>query len=99
MRGAPTTCGASSSSPSPSSESDDEGEEEDRDGDGDDSSAGDAVACGFITVTGVFFDTPASSDEESEESDDEEEDACRRLRFLLRFRGAVGLAEGIWCCC
>ena len=39
----------------------------------------------------VLFGT--SSDEESGE--EEEEDARRRLRFLLRFRGAVGLAVGI----
>ena len=42
----------------------------------------------------VLFGT--SSDEESEEEDEEdEEDARRRLGFLLRFRGAVGLAVGI----
>jgi hypothetical protein len=42
----------------------------------------------------VLFGT--SSDEESEEEEEEEEeDARRRLRFLLRFRGAVGLVVGI----
>jgi hypothetical protein len=43
----------------------------------------------------VIFDV--SSDEESEESeDDDEDDARRRLRFLLRLRGATGLAGGIF---
>ena len=95
MAGASTTCGTSSLL---SSESDDEGEdEEDNDGDGDDPLAKDAAACGFNA--GVFFETSASSEEESEESGDEEEDdAWRRLRFLLRLRGAVGLAVGIWLC-
>jgi len=87
--GSPMTWGASSSF----SESDDEGEDEDRDGD--DDSAKDAGACFFrgALLTGVFLDT--SSEEESEESDDDEDDARRRLRFLLRLRGAVGLAVGI----
>jgi len=82
--------GASLSSSLPS-EPDDEDEDEDRDGD-------DIVACGFITDTslkGVFLGISDSSDEESKESDDDEDEAWRRLRFLLRRRGAVGLAAGI----
>jgi len=83
-------------SPSPSSESDDEDEDEDGDKDGD---GDDLVACGFIrgaSVRGVGFGTLDSSDEESKESDDDDDDeAWRRLRFLLRLRGAVGLAGGI----
>ena len=64
------------------------------DGDGDeDEDAEDGVACffrgAFLMV--VLFGT--LSDKESEEED--EEDARRRLHFLLRFRGAVGLAVGI----
>jgi hypothetical protein len=84
--------GASSSS-SPPSESDDEDEDEDKDGDGDG-----LVACGFIrgaSLTGVFFWSSDSSDEESEEFEGDEDEAWRRLRFLLRLRGAVGLAAGI----
>ena len=77
------------------SESDDESEDEDRDGE-DDDSAKDGVAC-FLRgafLTGAFFDV--SSDEESEEPDDDsDDDARRRLRFLFRLRGAVGLAVGI----
>lgn len=83
----------SSSSPPSESESDDEDEDEDKDGDGDD-----LVACGFIggaSLIEVFFGTSDSSDEESKESDDDEEEAWRRLRFLLRLGGAVGLAGGI----
>jgi hypothetical protein len=58
--------------------------------------ARDAATCGFIKDVGVFFETSASSDEEPDESDDDnDDDAWRRLRFLLRFRGAVGLAVGI----
>jgi hypothetical protein len=82
--------GASLSSSLPS-EFDDEDEDEDGDGD-------DIGACGFITdasLKGVFFGTSDSSDEESKESDDDEDEAWRRLRFLLRLRGAVGLAAGI----
>jgi hypothetical protein len=86
---APTTCGTSSSSLS--SESDVEGEDEE---DEEELSARDAAACGFIRDAGVFFETSASSDEEVDESDDDD-DAWRRLRFLLRLRGAVGLAVGI----
>ena len=94
MAGAPTTCGAS-----PSSESDDEGEDEDEEGEGDDSSAKDASGCVFIRdalLPGIFFETSTSSDEEPKS--DDEDDAWRRLRFLLRLRGAVGLAVGIWWC-
>ena len=83
--------GTSPSSP-PSPESDDEDEDEDKDGGGDV-----LVACGFIrgaSLTGAFLGTSDSSDE-SKESDDDEDEAWRRLRFLLRFRGAVGLAAGI----
>ena len=83
-----TGASLSSSSSSPS-ESDDEDEDEDGDSDGD----------GFIrgtSLNGVFFGTSDSSDEESEEDDEEEDEAWRRLRFLLRFRGAVGFAVGIW---
>jgi hypothetical protein len=58
-----------------------------------DEDAEDGVACffrgAFLMV--VLFGT--SSDEESEEEEeDDEEDARRRLRFLLRFRGAVGIS-------
>ncbi len=56
------------------------------------------MACGFIADTslkGVFLGISDSSDEESKESDDDEDEAWRRLRFLLRRRGAVGLAAGI----
>jgi len=88
--------GASANGTSSFSESDDDGE-----GDDDDSSTEDGVAC-FLRgafCTGVFVNI--SSDEESEEPDedeDDDDDARRRLRFLLRFRGAVGLAVGIlWC--
>jgi hypothetical protein len=90
VAGSPMTWGASSSF----SESDDEGEDEDRDGD-DDSAEDGGGACFFreALLTGVFLDT--SSDEESDESDEDEDDARRRLRFLLRLRGAVGLAVGI----
>jgi hypothetical protein len=96
VSGALTTRGAS---PSLFSESDDEGEdEEDEDGDGDDTLAEEAAACVFIRDAGVLFGTSASSDEEPDESDDEDEVAWRRLRFLLRLRGAVGLAVGIWLC-
>jgi len=92
MTGAPTTGGTSSSL---SSESDEEGEDDvDEDGDEDDPSAKDAATCGFFRDAGVFFETSASSEEESDDSDDEEDDAWRRLRFLLRLRGAVGLAVG-----
>jgi len=84
------TGGASSSSSSLSSppESEDEGEDEDKDGDGDD-----PVACGSIgggtLLTGVFSGTSDSPDEESDE-----DDAWRRLRFLLRLRGAAGILMG-----
>jgi hypothetical protein len=91
--GCVTGASLSSSSSSPPSESDDEDEDEDKDGDG----AG-LVACGFIRgtlLTGVFSGTSDSSDEESEESDDDDDEAWRRLRFLLRLGGAVGLAAGI----
>lgn len=89
------TGASSSSSPSPPSESDDEDEDEDKDGDGDD-----LVACGFIggaSLKRVFLGTSDSSDEESKESefDEDEDEAWRRLRFLLRLRGAVGLAAGM----
>ena len=80
------------------SESDDESEDEDRDGE-DDDSAKDGVACFFrgAFLAGVFFDV--SSDEESEESDDDsDDDARRRLRFLFRLRGAVGLTVDILQC-
>ena len=100
MAGAPTTCGAASSSPlSSESESDEEGEdEEDEDGPSARDLARDTAACDFIRDAGVFFETSASSDEEPDESDDDDDDAWRRLRFLLRLRGAVGLAVGIrWC--
>lgn len=57
------------------------------------------MACGFnrgAPLTGAFFGTSDSSDEESKESDDDGDDeAWRRLRFLLRLRGAVGSAAGI----
>jgi len=46
-------------------------------------------------LKGVFLGISDSSDEESKESDDDEDEAWRRLRFLLRRRGAVGLAAGI----
>ena len=42
-----------------------------------------------------LFGTSDSFDEESKESDDGDDEAWRRLRFLLRLRGAVGLAAGI----
>jgi len=97
VTGFSTTWGASSSF----SEPDDELDDEDKDGDGDDDdddSAKDGVACFFrgAFLTGVFLDT--SSDEGSDESDDDDDDARRRLRFLLRLRGAVGLAGGILSC-
>jgi hypothetical protein len=97
VTGSPTTWGTRSSF----SESDDELDDEDEDGDVDDEdedSAEDGVACFFrgTFLTGVFLDT--SSDEESDESDDDDDDARRRLRFLLRLRGAVGLAGGILSC-
>ena len=96
MSDALTTRGAS---PSRSSESDDEGEdEEDEDGDGDGTLVEGAAACVFIRDAGVLFGASASSDEELDEDEDEEEVAWRRLRFLLRLRGAVGLAVGIWFC-
>lgn len=96
MTDAPATCSTSSSSLS--SESDVEGEDEE---DEEELSARDAAACGFIRDAGVFFETSASSDgepDESDDDDDDDDDAWRRLRFLLRLRGAVGLAVGIrWC--
>jgi len=93
VTGSPTTWGMSLSF----SESDDEGAEEDREDDDDDDSADDSaedgVACFF---RGAPLTDVSLSDEESEEPDDEEDDARRRLRFLLRLRGAVGLAVGIF---
>jgi hypothetical protein len=99
VTGSPTTWGTRSSS---SSESDDELDDEDKDGDVDDEdedSAEDGVACFFrgVFLTGIFLDT-SSSDDESDESDDDDDDARRRLRFLLRLRGAVDLAGGILSC-
>ncbi len=85
-----------SSSSSHFSESEDEDEDEDEDGD-----KGDSVTCCFIRgalLTRVFFWISDSSDEESRDSDDDDDDAWRRLRFLLRLRGAVALAVGIWWC-
>ena len=95
VAGCATGASLSSLSSSPSSESESDDEDEDEDGDGDD-----LVACGIIkgSSTRVFFGISDSSDKESKESDDEDDDdneAWRRLRFLLRLRGTVGLAAGI----
>jgi hypothetical protein len=83
VTGSPTTWGTSLSF----SESDD-------DADDADDSAEDGVAC-FFRGAALLTDV-SLSDEESEEPDDEEDDARRRLRFLLRLRGPVGLAVGIF---
>jgi hypothetical protein len=90
VTGSPTARGMSLSF----SESDDEGAEEVVEEDDDDvsDSAEAGVACFF---RGALLRDVSLSDEESEELDDEEDDARRRLRFLLRLRGAVGLAVGI----